>query len=384
MSWNISHDPLFAVEVDRQLMEKLKSLRFRREQIDLLSRSVDIEVGFAKQAPVWLSEGKSLDVVEGFFQGLAEAGHHLDHHACFGTWAKLVHAEPMRFYENLNFANYPKDLAKTPNPLFSKDDSFETLNALLALDPVRALHTPGFGLLSGTWKEGVMNPETRDLALIGIFSGFTRYTHYHSKHRHRDNYEISIEKYANQFFRQISKAIDLNFSGFIEQLPDSPSEMSPELHRYYGKLAGEMKNAPYTLPTLPIPHLLDSRDHPYDLFCLALKAKLFSTPGHIKYLDRIRYKNEPGRIATAIERDVFTQVIQNEYSDLKQIRTVLRPYSVDADHIEMLEERGLVNDYLKGLKAEEREYLIAKDVIPLRLIAKVTELGNKFSQDLGL
>jgi hypothetical protein len=81
---------------------------------------------------------------------------------------------------------------------------------------------------------------------------------------------------------------------------------------------------------------------------------------------------------------VFTQVIQNEYSDLKQIRSVLRPYSVDADHIEKLEERGLVKDYLKGLKAEEREYLIAKDVVPVRLIAKVTELGNKFSQDLGL
>jgi hypothetical protein len=382
MSWNISHDPLYAVEVDRQLMEKLKSLRFRREQIDLLTRSADIEVGFAKQAPVWLSQGKSLDVVEGFFQGLAEAGRHLDHHACFSTWAKLVHADPMRLYENLNFANYPTDLAKTPNPLFSKDDSFETLNALLALDPVRCLQIPG--LLSGTWKEAAMNPETRDLALIGMFSAFTRYTRFQEKHSHLDNYEVSIETHARNVFIQLSKVIDLNFSGFIDQLPDSPQEMSLVLHRYYGKLAGEMKNAEHLLPPLPIPRQMDSSSHPYGLFCLGLKAKLVSTPGHIKYMDRMRNKNEKRRYSPQGEQDVFTQVIQNEYSDLKQIRAVLRSYSLEAHHILMLEERGLVKEYLKGLPAEEREFLIAKDVIPVRLIAKVTELGNKFSQDLGL
>ncbi|WP_274644977.1 hypothetical protein [Pseudomonas serbica] len=382
MSWNITHDPLYHVELDCQFTERMKGLRFRREQLEILTRSTDIESGFAKQAPIWLSEGKSLDVVEAFLQGLAEAGRNLDHHACFSTWAELVHADPMRFFENLNFANYPLDLAKTPNPLFSKDDSFATLNALLALDPVRCLQIPG--LLSGAWKAGAMNPETRDLALIGIFSAFTRYTRYQEKHRHRDNYEIPLETHAKNVFSQLGKVIDLNFSGFLEQLPDSPQEMTPVLHRYYGKLAGEMKNAEHLLPPLPIPRQMDSNGHPYALLCLGLKAKLVSTPGHIKYLDRVRSKNEKRRFSPNWEQDVFSRVIQNDYSDLKQIRAAVRSYSLEAHHIEMLEERGLVKQYLKGLPAEEREFLIAKDVVPVRLIVKVKELGNKFGQDLGL
>ena len=382
MSWNISHDPLFAIELDRQLMEKLKNLRYRKDQLDLTKQSDDIAGGFAKQAPVWLSQGKSLETVEKFLQDLAESGKHEAHHACFSTWAKLLHAEPLRFYENLNFANYPMALEKTANPVFSKHDSFETLNALLGLDPVRCLQIPG--LLSATWKDAALNPETRDLALIGIFSAFTRYTRYQEKHGHRNNYEVPIETHAKHVFSQLSKVIDLNFSGFIEQLPDSPQEMSPVLHRYYGKLAGEMKNAEHLLPTLPIPRQMDSGSQPYALLCLGFKARLVSTPGHIKYLDRRREQNEKRRFSPQWEQDVFTRVIQNEYSDLKQIRAALRSYSLEAHHIEKLEERGLAKDYIKGLPAEEREFLIAKDVIPIRLISKTNELGNKFSQDLGL
>jgi hypothetical protein len=160
--------------------------------------------------------------------------------------------------------------------------------------------------------------------------------------------------------------------------------MSPVLHRFYGKLAGEMKNAAHLLPPLPIPRQMDSNSNPYGLLCLGFKAKLTSTPGHIKYLERVREKNEKRRFSPQWEQDVFTRVIQNEYSDLKQIRSVLRSYSLEAHHIEMLEERGLAKEYLKGLPAEEREFLIAKDAVPVRLIAKVTELGNKFAQDLGL
>ncbi|MNW08885.1 hypothetical protein D3C71_2057530 [compost metagenome] len=78
------------------------------------------------------------------------------------------------------------------------------------------------------------------------------------------------------------------------------------------------------------------------------------------------------------------RMIQNEYSDVKQIRNVIIPYSLDADHIEEIEKRGFAKEYINSLKLEEREHLIRKDAIPVRLLEKFTDKAIKFRVDLGV
>jgi len=379
MSWNITNDPFYEVELDRQFMERMRNLKYRKEELRSAIETLDVSK-FAKIAPIWADKEKSLEVVEGALDNLANNGELQAHFDFFSEWAEVTHRDPMRFYENFNFTNYPISFEKSPNELFKSSDRFEVLNALLALDPVRCLKLPG--LLSGTWIETAMKPENRDMALIGLLSGFVRYTNFHSKNSYRTNYETSVEAHAQEFFHTLGSSVGMNAYSFIDELPESQKDITPHLNRYYAKIVGELKG--YGYPSQPIPRLIESRSRPEELFRLALKIKLMSTNSHIKYHDCRWPKNEKRRYLSDDEGLLWSRVLNCELSDLKQIRAILKSYSLNDYHIKLLEGRGFIKDYLKFLSEEDRAFLIETDVIPIRLISKASELGDKFSQDLGL
>lgn len=379
MPWNITDDPSYAVELDRQFMERMKNLRYRKEELRSAFEELDVS-RFSKIAPIWADKEKSLEVVEGVLDDLANKGQFQAHFEFFSDWAEVIHRDPMRFYENFCFKNYPISYEKAPNEIFKNSDRFEVLNALLAIDPVRCLKLPD--LLSGTWLETAMKPETRDIALIGLMSGFVRYTNFHSKNAYRTNYETSTESHAKEFFNLLGSSIGVNAYSFVDELPESPKDITPHLNRYYTKIVGELDS--YGYPSQAIPRLIEDRSRPEELFRMALKIRLMSTRSHIKYNEARWPKNQKRRFLSDEESLLWSRVLNSEFSDLKQVRAVLKSYSLNESHIKLLEERGFIKDYLKWLPEEDRAFLIETDVIPIRHISKVNELGDKFSQDLGL
>lgn len=380
MSWNITNDPSYAVELDRQFMERMKNLRYRKEELRSAVDSLDVS-RFSKIAPIWSDKEKSLELVEGIFDDLANEGKFKAHFEFFSVWAEVVHRDPMRFYENFHFQNYPISFEKSPNELFESSDRFEVLNALLAVDPVRCLKLPN--LLSGAWLEMAMKPETRDIALIGIMSGFVRYTSFHNKNSYRTEYATPVETHAKDFFQLLGSSIGMSVYSFVDNLPESPKDITPQLNKYYSKLIGELSGG-YGYPSQPIPQLIESRSRPEELFRMAIKIRLMSTKSHIKYNEARWPKNENKRYLSNDEDLLWSRVLNCDLTDLKQARAVLKSYSLNEHHIKLLEERGFIKDYLKWLPEKDRAFLIETDVIPIRLISKVSELGNKFSQDLGL
>jgi len=382
MSWNITQHPLYALEMEKLYDKRMGNLKIRTDELESLKHQKGVVTAFQRQAPFWLHHGKALDRVESFLQELCEKGRFDEHKGCMQVWAEAIHAEPMRFFENFDFRNQSAHRERTTNFSFSATDSFETLNGLLALDPVRCLKVPG--LLSGNWLAGAMDPENRDLAVLGIFSGFTRYTKHQEKHARHDEHRIGVEQHGHNMFRDMARSMGDSWSEVIAMIPESPAKMSPHLQRYYSKLVGEMQF--YDLPPLPLPRLFNYTDSPAprELFTLALKTKLLGTPQHAKYLDRITSMKGPDRYSSPTEQNHYMRMIQNEYSDVKQIRNVIIPYSIDADHIEEMEKRGFAKEYINSLKLEEREHLIVKDAIPVRLLEKFTDKAIKFRVDLGV
>lgn len=382
MSWNITQHPQYALEVEKLYDKRMGNLKIRTDELESLKHQKGIVTAFQRQAPFWLHHGKSLDRVESFFQELCEKGRFDEHKGCMQVWAEAMHAEPMRFFENFDFRNQSANRERTTNFSFSATDSFETLNGLLALDPVRCLKVPG--LLSGNWLAGAMDPEKRDLAVLAIFSGFTRYTKHQEKHAHHEGHRIGAEEHGCNMFRDIARSMGESWSEVIARMPESPTKMSPHLQRYYSKLVGEMQF--YNLPPLPLPRLFNYTDSPAprELFDIALKTKLLGTPQHAKFLDRTIQFKDADRYSSQTEQNHYTRMIQNEYTDLKQIRNVIIPYSLQDHHIEDMEKRGFVSEYIKLLKPEEREHLIHKDAIPGRLLEKLTDKAIKFRNELGV
>lgn len=382
MSWNITHHPMYALEVEKLYDKRMGNLKFRTDELESLKHKKSVVTAFQRQAPFWLHHGKSLDRVESFLQELCEKGCFDEHKGCMQVWAEALHAEPMRFFENVDFRNQSEKLERTTNFSFSATDSFELLNGLLALDPVRCLKVPG--LLTGNWLAGAMDPEKRDLAVLAIFSGFTRYTRHQAKHAHLDGHRISAEEHGRNMFSDMARSMGDSWSDVIARMPESPAKMSPHLQRYYSKLVGEMQF--YDLPPLPLPRLFNYTDSPAprELFTLALKTKLLGTSQHAKYLDRTTSMKGPDRYSSPTEQNHYMRMIQNEYSDVKQIRNVIISYSLDAHHIEEMEKRGFASQYINALKLEEREHLIRKDVIPVRLLEEYTDKAIKFGVDLGI
>lgn len=382
MSWNITQHPQYALEVEKLYEKRMGNLKNRTDELESLKHQKGIVTSFQRQAPFWLYHGKSLDRVESFLQELCEKGRFDEHKACMQIWADALHAEPMRFFENFDYRNQSAKRERTTNFSFSATDSFELLNGLLALDPVRCLKVPG--LLAGNWLAGAMDPDKRDLAVLAIFSGFTRYTHHQSKHGHHDGHRVTAEEHGRNMFSDMARSMGESWSEVIARMPESPAKISPHLQRYYSKLVGEMPF--YNLPPLPLPRLFHYTDSPAprELFTLALKTKLLGTPQHAKYVDRITEYKDAGRYSSQTEQNHYMRMIQNQYSDVKQIRNVIIPYSLDADHILEMEKRGFASEYINSLKLEEREHLIREDVIPVRLLEKYTDKAIKFRVDLGV
>lgn len=383
MSWNLTQHPQYAVELEKLYKKRMGNLRIRTEELESLKWTKgDVTVEFNRQAPFWMHHGKALDRVEAFFHDLCEKGRFDDHKACFEVWAEALHADPMRFFENTDFKNQSKKRERTTNFSFSATDSFEVINAFLALDPVRCLKVPG--LLSGTWLNGALDPEKRDLAILGVFSGFTRYTSYQNSHAHHENFKVSAEEHGRLMFREMARSIGVSWSDLIEQMPESPVKMTPYLQRFYSKLVGEMPY--YNLPPLPLPRLFHftASSAPRELFTLGLKTKLLGTTQHARYLDQIITNKALDRFSNQNEQNHYTLMIQSAYTDLKQIRNVILPGSLEDHHFEDLEKKGLAKAYIKLLKPDEREYLIRKGAIPGRLLEKFTDRAIKFREELGV
>ena len=382
MSWNISQHSQYALEVEKLYDKRMGNLKIRTDELESLKRQKGIVTTFQRQAPFWLHHGKALDRVESFFQELCEKGRFDEHKGCLQVWADALHADPTRFFENFDFRIQSAKPERTTNFSFCATDSFELINGLLALDPVRCLKVPG--LLSGSWIAGALNPDKRDLAVLAIFSAFTRYTKHKEKHAHHEGHRVSVEEHGRNMFSDMARSMGESWSEVIARLPESPAKMSPHLQRYYSKLVGEMQF--YDLPPLPLPRLFNYTDSPAprELFDIALKTKLLGTAQHAKYLDRIIQFKDADRYSSQTEQNHYTRMIQNEYTDLKQIRNVIIPYSLQDHHIADMEKRGFVSEYIKSLKPEEREHLIHKDAIPGRLLEKLTDKAIAFRNELNV
>jgi hypothetical protein len=376
MVWNITQDTAYATALEEQYQKRMSNLRYRSQELDTLCVSVESQIfpRFEKMAAIWADKRKSLDKVEYFLFGMLQSKKLEAHHLCMGAWGAAIHAKPSSLYDLLYIKNMPRlrPEGHCSNPLFKSSDSFATLNAYLAIDPMGCLQQPG--LLSGTWLDGLTNAEQSDAAIMAIMSAFYRYGDQMDRAAQVES--KGRMAHAKDMLVLIGDSAGRTFKELVDLLPAN-KKASPVLAKYYRNLV----DAKDGTPGASFPYII-SRQHklvsPDELFDLAMKVRLFSTTAHENYLV------SGGFMMWDEENAYYHHCISNPYATADQLSMIINPSSVSKDHIQAMHEKGLATTYLKNLEQEDRYMLIEKGLVPITMLSRAKDKGHFLENALGL
>lgn len=356
--------------------KRIGSLRGRSTELSASKFMPELEVAtrFTAAAPVWAHHRKSIERVEEFLFDLQRSGRYQAHYECMKAWGSAVHSKPASFHGLVQIAHMPRILKSesTTNDRFSANDSFETLNGYLAIDPLGCLQQPG--LLSGSWAAGISTEKNADAAALAIMSAFYRY----GDQIDRLKKELSKGRvsYVNSFFDKLTESAGLGLEELLDRMPDRVKP-SPIISRYYNELVDYSNGTSgATIPNVMTN--LHSLMQSSGLFEVCMRVGVFSTNAHDKYLEPKR------KYITHNESDYYHWVIASKYTRVTDLLVMIVPDRLGVDHIEAMDSAGLAKPYVKALQEEDRQMLISKGLIPAKLLSKGKDRGRLLETDLGI
>lgn len=381
MAWNITHEPGYAAALENDWSKRMKTLRFRTEHLLGLSSLPEDQVvtEFAKAAPHWADERKSLDRVEDFLFSLLRTERYSAHAGCIAAWGQEIHKKSTCFHSFFKVENLPRIVDRQENfiilnPDFNKESSFEAVNAYLAIDPMGCLEAPK--LLSGSWVSGLSDERNRDAATVAIFSAFYRYGDQKDRHANQESYYRRSGRVGHTLpmLDAISESAGVPFSEILRSLPPL-KKASPAVNRFYSELVAYRQgtsgaNLTYALNNIHAVMVSGG------LFELAMQARIFSTVAHGKTLDK-RLKRDDDDI-------YYNWVISSEFSCLSEIKAVIVPGYLTADHLAAMHEKGYAVPYLKSLPEDDLMDLIGKGIVLPKYLSKASDRGRLLETDLGM
>lgn len=379
MVWNITHDPAYATALEQEWVRRMKTLKFRTEHLAGLSRGSEENVisEFAKAAPYWADQRKSLDRVESFLFDLQRSGKFIAHAGCMQVWGEEVHKKPASFHSFFKVENLPriidrKNEAIKSNPAFRSDSSFEALNAYLAIDPQGCLEEPD--LLSKNWVLGLSEDRNRDAATVAIFSAFYRYGDQRDRHLPEGQYSQGRIAYVSSMIHRISESSGKAFGEILRSFGSVPKAASP-VNRFYSELVAYREGTSgANLPTLITN--LHSIMVAGGLFELAMQAKVFSTPAHSKVMEKGCRRDA--------DESYYNWVIDSEFSTLSEIKAILEPDKINAEHLAGMHEIGFAVPYLKSLDEDTLMAVIGRGVVLPKYLSRASDRGRLLETDLGM
>jgi hypothetical protein len=377
MVWNITQDAIYATALEEQYQKRMSNLRHRSEDLEMLSSTVEGQIGrtFAKAAPIWAHHRKGIDRVEAFLFGLLKSRKLEAHHQCFAAWGQAIHAKPSSLYELLYIKHMPvvtKPESHCSNPAFSSSDSFSTLNAYLAIDPMGCLDQPG--LLSTSWVTGLSDPGQADAAVMAVISSLYRYGD--QKDRISQGYGKGRLAYGKELLVKIGESAGKSFNELIESLPET-KKSSPPLAKFYRDLIEMAEGTPGMSFTYMVTRLNNVMPAP-EFFNLAMKARLFGTTAHDQYLG-VRRRELMEQDAT-----YFHHCIESPYVTAAQLKVLLNTDVLDKEHIQAMHNKGIAIAYLNSLDEESRYGLIEKGLVPITMLSRAKDRGHFLENAMGL
>lgn len=379
MAWNITQEPGYAEEVEADWAKRMKLLKFRTQHLTSLSRLPSEEVcsEFRRAAPFWGAERKSIERVEQFLFDLQLAGKFEAHVSCMKAWGEQVHQKPSTFHAFFKVQNLPRIVDRTgdsvnSNPLFSPDDSFEAINAYLAIDPLGCLNQPD--LLSKSWVNGLAEESKRDAATVAMISAFYRYGDQRDRHAPQGEFPSGRTDKASMLLHLISESANKPFSEILRSFP-AVKKASPALNRFYSELVDYRQGTSGS----NYPQLISNMHavmRSGGFFELAMQAKLFSTSAHSKVMEKGFRKDT--------DETYYNWVIASEFVSISEIKAILEPKYIQADHLKGLHEKGLAVPYLKSLDDDTLMEVIGRGIVVPKYLGRSRDRGKLLEADLGM
>lgn len=379
MVWNITQDPAYAPALEKEWVNRMKSLRFRTEHLGSLNRLPEdrVVVEFAKAASFWTDQRKSIDRVEEFLFGLQRAGKFTAHAGCMEAWGMAVHEKPASFHSFFKVENMPRIVDRNPepvksNPTFKPDATFAALNAYLAIDPLGCLEQPD--LLSKNWLQGLKDERNRDAATVAMFSAFYRYGDQRDRHLPQDAFSQGRVAYVPSLLDRISVSSGIPFAEILRSMPQV-KKASPPVNRFYGELVDYRNGTPGANLPMAITNL-HSVMVSGGIFELAMQAKVFSTFAHTKVMTKGSRRDA--------DESYYDWVIDSEFSSISEIKAVLEPEKLNAEHLSSMHAKGFAVPYLKSLDEDTLMAVIGKGIVIPKYLSRASDRGRLLETDLGM
>ena len=242
----------------------------------------------------------------------------------------------------------------------------------MAIDPLGCLGQPG--LLSKNWVNGLKDERNRDAATVAIFSAFYRYGDQRDRHLEERQYSQGRVAYVSTMIHQISESAGVDFSQLLRSLP-SVSKAAPAVNRFYSELVAYRQGTPGANLPMLITNL-HSIMVAGGLFELAMQAKVFSTVAHSKVMDK-GYRRDA-------DESYYNWVIGSEFSTLKEIKAILEPEKLTAEHLAEMHTKGFAAPYLKSLDEDTLMAVIGKGIVQPKYLARASDRGRLLETDLGM
>ena len=378
MVWNITQDPAYAQALEIEWVKRMKTLRFRTEHLDGLTRLPEDKLisEFSKAAPYWADQRKSTERIESFLFWLQAKGKFVAHASCMQAWGEAVHKKPSSFHAFFKVENFPKAIDRTgniaTNRVFRRSDSFEALNTYLAIDPLGCLQQPN--LLSKNWVRGLTEEDKRDAAIVAIFSAFYRYGDQKDNHLPEGQYSQGRVAHTASLLHRISESAGIPFADILRAMAPV-KKAAPTVNRFYGELVDyRMGTAGTNIPAVITN--LHSIMVAGGIFELAMHAKLFSTFAHTKVMSKGSKRDA--------DESYYNWVIDSEFTSLSEIKAIVEPEKLTAEHLASMHNKGLAAPYLKSLDEDILENVIGRGIVLPKYLSKASDRGKLLENDLGM
>ncbi|MHD0644689.1 hypothetical protein ACYPKM_03485 [Pseudomonas aeruginosa] len=368
MSWNITHDPIYAELLELELDKKYSNLAYRKKVLENL-KWMAIDDGtdsfaskFKRVCRITVERRKGSEEVLDFLYTLAkkDPSNELDslrYSLCMKIWSEALSGLTSGHDKFLDFKSYRKEHGMLPAWL-SKESEYEQIRGVILTNPAILLSKRD--LLRGEWARKAALPEYEDDVLLTLLLAFQRLTQWTEFRPYEMEYHERSIKPLQSLVDCFDRALKNGLQGFASRM--SKRELSKSVRSLFDGLLDGTDSFRYTDHGLPRILLGSHNITPWfrSVQNLMLASGLYKTQKNQKKAEKFLGRNSE----TLDEELIF--LVSSPYTSLPEIAMMAKSPRFGLRHTECVIERGLYSKFLDKLDSESFERLSAAGALPFQ------------------